>query len=321
MLDPELGYHPDNPRRTGPPSFGWDGEQGPFIAGNEVNFASLVRSDYVSHAFSDRTFSGAKIGRRRQRRADPPHGRACGSASVAPRGLEGSRSHETMADPRREPGPAPPPRRPGSPGRATATNSWCRKASPSRRLPTRGGCCGPPELVTSVTFRSGRELGDVRGGTVRVLGSTRAGRDRCRRGGRRSRGLRRRHRLRAARVSGRCCWNGEAAERPLCGDDRPEESVGPEAQPCCEPSGPTCAAPATPFAGIATGHRMALFGGGAARAGFHLRRSTLDPALRRRRPRPGRELRLGVEVLGLENAAVTFPAAHDRWPRRRTVSG
>ncbi|MBV8398644.1 MAG: hypothetical protein JOZ17_07880 [Acetobacteraceae bacterium] len=61
MLDAELGYHPDNPRRQGPPSFGWDGEQGPFIAGNAVNFASLVRSDYVSHAFSDHTFSGTRL--------------------------------------------------------------------------------------------------------------------------------------------------------------------------------------------------------------------------------------------------------------------
>jgi hypothetical protein len=61
MLDSEIGYHPDNPRRAGQPSFGWDGEQGPFIAGNVVNFASLVRSDYVSHAFSDGTFSGARL--------------------------------------------------------------------------------------------------------------------------------------------------------------------------------------------------------------------------------------------------------------------
>ena len=61
MLDPELGYHPDNPRRVGPPSFGWDGEQGPFIAGNAVDYASITRSDYVSHALTDKTFSGARL--------------------------------------------------------------------------------------------------------------------------------------------------------------------------------------------------------------------------------------------------------------------
>jgi hypothetical protein len=61
LLDAEVGYHADNPRRQGPPSFGWDGEQGPFIAGNVVNYTSIVRSDYVSHAFKDGTFSGARL--------------------------------------------------------------------------------------------------------------------------------------------------------------------------------------------------------------------------------------------------------------------
>jgi len=61
MLDAELGFHPDNPRRTGPPSTGWDGEHGPFIQGSVVSFASFVRSDYVLHAFEDKTFSGAGL--------------------------------------------------------------------------------------------------------------------------------------------------------------------------------------------------------------------------------------------------------------------
>jgi hypothetical protein len=61
LLDAELGYHPDNPRRVGPPSVGWDGEQGPFIIGGAVNYASIVRSDYVSHAFMDRSFSGVRL--------------------------------------------------------------------------------------------------------------------------------------------------------------------------------------------------------------------------------------------------------------------
>jgi hypothetical protein len=63
MLDAELGYHAQNPRRPAgePPSFGWDGEQGPFITEGAVNYASMTRSDYVSHAFADRTFSGARL--------------------------------------------------------------------------------------------------------------------------------------------------------------------------------------------------------------------------------------------------------------------
>jgi hypothetical protein len=62
MLDSELGYHQDNPRRGAvAPSFGWDGEQGPFIVGGNVNFASIVHSDYVSHAFRDGSFSGVHL--------------------------------------------------------------------------------------------------------------------------------------------------------------------------------------------------------------------------------------------------------------------
>jgi hypothetical protein len=63
MLDAELGYHPDNPRRgDAAPCVGWDGEQGPFIEDDHhVNFASIMRSDYVSHAFTDHTFSGARL--------------------------------------------------------------------------------------------------------------------------------------------------------------------------------------------------------------------------------------------------------------------
>ena len=61
LLDSELGYHVDNPRRGArPTSWGWDGEQGPFVAGNDVNFASMVRSDYVSNALASR-FSGAGL--------------------------------------------------------------------------------------------------------------------------------------------------------------------------------------------------------------------------------------------------------------------
>ncbi len=59
MLDSELGYHPGNPRRTGDPSVGWDGEQGPFIVGTVVNYADIVRSDYVSHALRPDLFCGA----------------------------------------------------------------------------------------------------------------------------------------------------------------------------------------------------------------------------------------------------------------------
>ncbi|HEY4166038.1 MAG TPA: hypothetical protein VGM96_04655 [Reyranella sp.] len=62
MLDSELGFHHDNPRRNMPaPTFGWDGEQGPFIAGQAVNFANFVRSDYVSHVFEDHSFSGSPL--------------------------------------------------------------------------------------------------------------------------------------------------------------------------------------------------------------------------------------------------------------------
>jgi hypothetical protein len=57
MLDSELGWHADNPRApaSAPPTFGWDGEQGPFIVEAtatlpaHVNFASFWRSDYVEN--------------------------------------------------------------------------------------------------------------------------------------------------------------------------------------------------------------------------------------------------------------------------------
>ena len=61
MLDPELGYHESNPRHAGDPTFGWDGEQGPFIQDDRVNYANIVRSDYVSNALRAPGIRGAQF--------------------------------------------------------------------------------------------------------------------------------------------------------------------------------------------------------------------------------------------------------------------
>jgi hypothetical protein len=61
LLDEELGWHPDNPRKPPhePASWGWDGEQGPFIApSGEVNYCDFWRSDYVSNVLLGRFGSG-----------------------------------------------------------------------------------------------------------------------------------------------------------------------------------------------------------------------------------------------------------------------
>jgi hypothetical protein len=53
LLDDEIGFHPASPRGDGMKSFGWDGEQGPYLekVGNEwkVNFTDLRRSDVVEN--------------------------------------------------------------------------------------------------------------------------------------------------------------------------------------------------------------------------------------------------------------------------------
>src|SRR5262245_14410674 len=63
LMDGELGYHPDHPRaRAGEVAShrGRDGEYGPFLESVDgaefVNFASIVRSDYVSNSL------GKKLG-------------------------------------------------------------------------------------------------------------------------------------------------------------------------------------------------------------------------------------------------------------------
>ena len=304
MLDPELGYHPDNPRRTGPPSFGWDGEQGPFIAGNEVNFASLVRSDYVSHAFSDRTFSGARLvgvnSDELIRRMDAL--RLC-IQSLPEDSKEVDHTKlwlihaETLED--------APPEAAGIAGPCYRYEFVVPRGKPVRRQPPRAGCCNLRKSLRLLRLRRGRELGDVRGGTVRVLGQPwrdvidvavvgggpagSAAAIACARAG-----------LGAVLLERR----GTPDEaRDAAADTEAEESVGPECAALLRALGAACAAPGAPFAGIATGHRMAVFGGGAARAGFHLRRGTLDRALRQAAAAAGAELRLGVEVLGLESAS------------------
>jgi hypothetical protein len=63
LLDDELGWHPANPRKppNEPASWGWDGEQGPFIASaKEVNYSDFWRSDYVSNVLAGR-FGSEKL--------------------------------------------------------------------------------------------------------------------------------------------------------------------------------------------------------------------------------------------------------------------
>jgi hypothetical protein len=55
LMDDELGYHPSHPLVVlgkVKPSPGWDGEFGPFFEKgyNQVNYADIALSDYVSHA-------------------------------------------------------------------------------------------------------------------------------------------------------------------------------------------------------------------------------------------------------------------------------
>lgn len=59
LLDAELGYHAGHPNcPAAGPTFGWDGEQGPFIetvgGGAVVNFADISRSDYLENASQGR---------------------------------------------------------------------------------------------------------------------------------------------------------------------------------------------------------------------------------------------------------------------------
>jgi len=57
LLDAELGWYPKNPRKPAgtQESWGWDGEQGPFITeAGDVNYCDFWRSDYVSNALAGR---------------------------------------------------------------------------------------------------------------------------------------------------------------------------------------------------------------------------------------------------------------------------
>jgi hypothetical protein len=63
LLDDELGWYPGNPLKPAdePASWGWDGEQGPFIASaTDVNYADYWRSDYVSNVLAGR-FGSEKL--------------------------------------------------------------------------------------------------------------------------------------------------------------------------------------------------------------------------------------------------------------------
>jgi hypothetical protein len=54
LLDFEIGYHARHPKSDGKPTFGWDGEQGPFLETVDgvryVNSADIDRADYISNA-------------------------------------------------------------------------------------------------------------------------------------------------------------------------------------------------------------------------------------------------------------------------------
>lgn len=61
LLDTEIGYHKESPMVTDhrePESYGWDGEQGPFITVNKpvikVNFTDIGAADYVQNAVKNR---------------------------------------------------------------------------------------------------------------------------------------------------------------------------------------------------------------------------------------------------------------------------
>jgi flavin-dependent dehydrogenase len=87
--------------------------------------------------------------------------------------------------------------------------------------------------------------------------------------------------------------------KPARVTDDAEESVGPDCAALLQSFGVDGASTGTPFAGIATGPEVAVFGGARTVAGLHLRRSRLDCALRTAAARAGAELRIGTEVLGL----------------------
>ena len=59
----------------------------------------------------------------------------------------------------------------------------------------------------------------------------------------------------------------------------------------------------TPFAGVMTGTRVAVFGGVNPLAGFHVRRAWLDPVLREAAGNAGADIRLGVEAIRPEQGA------------------
>jgi flavin-dependent dehydrogenase len=80
----------------------------------------------------------------------------------------------------------------------------------------------------------------------------------------------------------------------------PEESISPECAALLQDLDIDCHKLAAPFAGIMVGHDIAMFGRAMPFAGFHVRRSSLDRLLRNAAARAGAELRMGVEVLGLE---------------------
>lgn len=90
----------------------------------------------------------------------------------------------------------------------------------------------------------------------------------------------------------------EAAPDP----DEAEESIAPDCVRLLRRLGIDCAASATPFAGIAVGADRRFFGGSVPVAGFHLRRSWLDDALRRAASAAGAELRMGARLCSLERA-------------------
>jgi flavin-dependent dehydrogenase len=95
-------------------------------------------------------------------------------------------------------------------------------------------------------------------------------------------------------------FEARTAKGRAAGDlDDAEESVGPDCVALLQSLGVDCALSGTPFAGIATGQEIAVFGGARTVAGLHLRRSWLDGALRGAAVGVGAELRMGVEVLGL----------------------
>jgi flavin-dependent dehydrogenase len=81
----------------------------------------------------------------------------------------------------------------------------------------------------------------------------------------------------------------------------PEESIGPDCVALLAELGIDCLRMSTPFAGVAVGNHLAVFGDVVPVAGFHLRRSRLDRELRTAATRSGATVRLGVGAGGLES--------------------